>query len=134
MKEKLKLLIAEYDARIARLETERTNLSSDAQWYDIGTQLGIYRNVVNDLKLTLKADEPEGNWIRKGSKVNTRHGIAKVTGIEDTTRSRDPKYGDEVSKFNLDGVTSKGKKRTAVVSLDNGHYTTTYDGITVLEY
>ena len=133
MKEKLEALIAEYKTRIARLEQERT-LSSDIQWYDISTQLVIYRNIVNDLELTLKADVPEGNWIRKGSKVNTRHGIAKVTGIEETTKSHDPKYGTAVSKFNLDGVTSRGKKRTAVVSLDNGHYTTTYDGITVLEY
>jgi len=133
MKEKLEALIAEYKTRIARLEQERT-LSSDIQWYDISTQIVIYRIVVNDLELTLKANVPEGNWIRKGSKVNTRHGIAKVTGIEDTTKSHDPKYGTAVSKFNLDGVTSRGKKRTAVVSLDNGHYTTTYDGITVLEY
>lgn len=81
---------------------------------------------------------PQGNWVRVGSKVRTRHGVAHVVGIEDTTHSRseDPKEGGvSVKKFDLDAK-FRGKQKTGLLDTDDNHfsYIGWGDPITVLEY
>lgn len=60
----------------------------------------------------------ERKYIKIGTKVSTRHGVAKVTGIELTDGTS--KYGIGVDKIFVDD------KDRCVFDMDNGHWSYGY--------